>query len=236
MGHADQSGNAGNTTMEITNTDLVKLLRAQFPVFSEFRPLKIGIHVDLLALNLAPENKMRNALIKHTRDTRYLRKMVTGSPRYDLHDNVCGEVLPEQQNRAASGMKDKATIWAKPNTAAANEVAPTIIQELQMRANTMKVTAVITDFDKHLQANSVGAKTVPIAILINGKAVKAELNPKSFRKAQTMFSDLAGEAAVVISGDYDFTNNTIKSAGIVVQPKKPKVKTPADDRGVVKTI
>lgn len=201
------------------STVLLRKLREQFQVFAEFKPLKLGIHGDLAARQVAPSDELRNVLARQTRDRRYLRNVVAGGPRYDLDFHPSGLVSIAERRFAAGRLGLKTT--SIPGMEAETRAKPPI-EELIMQANTIKVSLTITDFERHLDVVSTGASSVPVIVETSGGTLKATLNPKSFRKAQAAFKELNGQAAVLISGEFDIAGGTIKSAGIMVQPKKPK--------------
>ena len=70
-----------------------------------------------------------------------------------------------------------------------------------------------------LDVDSMGAKSVPVAILVDDKKYMAQLNPKSFRKAQAAFRE-AANPVVLISGN--LKDNAVESAGIQIFDKGAK--------------
>jgi hypothetical protein len=70
-----------------------------------------------------------------------------------------------------------------------------------------------------LDVDSTGAKSVPVAIAVDGKKYSVQLNPKSFRKAQTAFRE-AANPVVSISGN--LKGSAIESAGIQIFDKGVK--------------
>jgi hypothetical protein len=73
-----------------------------------------------------------------------------------------------------------------------------------------------------LDVDSVGAKSVEVTIVAESKKYTAQLNPKSFRKAQAAFREAANPVASV-SGN--LKGNTIESAGIQIFDKGAKTAT-----------
>ena len=73
-------------------------LKEWFPAaFGRARPLKIGIHADLLARAPAiTEVELSPALGFYCRTARYLRALRDGGPRIDLDGNEIGEVTVDQ--------------------------------------------------------------------------------------------------------------------------------------------
>ena len=70
-----------------------------------------------------------------------------------------------------------------------------------------------------LDVDSAGAKSVAVAVAVEGKKYTAQLNPKSFRKAQAAFREAANPVASV-SGN--LKGSAIESAGIQVFDKGAK--------------
>lgn len=79
-----------------------------YSVFKEGVPLAIGIHKQILEKMPELEKaNLRTAMRLHTHSTRYLKGVVAGAPRFDLERNAAGEVTEEQQEQAASMLKDR---------------------------------------------------------------------------------------------------------------------------------
>ncbi len=66
----------------------------------EGKPLKIGIHEDLIASGDFSENYVKRALAKYTKRPRYLRNMKEGAKRVDLNGET--EVLVTAEDEAAA--------------------------------------------------------------------------------------------------------------------------------------
>lgn len=87
---------------------LLEQLMEQYPVFREGKPLAIGIHKALLAVQPELEkNALRKAMLAHTQSTRYLKGIVEGAERFDLAGNPDGNVTAEQQTQAVATLKDR---------------------------------------------------------------------------------------------------------------------------------
>lgn len=87
---------------------LLDQLMQQYPVFREVKPLAIGIHKTLQALQPDLEKAaVRAAMKAHTHSTRYLKGLVDGASRYDLAGNTDGNVTAEQQEQAVAILKDR---------------------------------------------------------------------------------------------------------------------------------
>ncbi|EIX6717797.1 ProQ/FinO family protein [Salmonella enterica] len=73
------------------------------------KPLKVGVLDDLMrdisARNLTiGAGVLKAAIASYTRRIRY-QKALAGGARYDLNGQPCGEVTPEQQQKAADALK-----------------------------------------------------------------------------------------------------------------------------------
>jgi sRNA-binding protein len=64
------------------------------------RPLKHGIHFDLIAQGVLTLEETR-VLRFYVRRRMYQAALAAGGPRYDLDGNECGQVEPEQADAAA---------------------------------------------------------------------------------------------------------------------------------------
>jgi ProP effector len=84
-------------------------LQEQFAVFSECKPLAIGIDKQLIArLPDIDRKTLRVALGIHTHSLRYLKGMEKASNRYDL-DNNAGDALNEShRTHATQALRDRA--------------------------------------------------------------------------------------------------------------------------------
>ena len=65
------------------------------------RPLKVGIHADLVATGLVTPREVRNALVVYTGRRMYQAALAAG-PRFDLDGNAAGEVTADQVEHAAA--------------------------------------------------------------------------------------------------------------------------------------
>lgn len=91
-----------------TAKTLLTMLRAEFPVFAESRPLAIGIDKQLLAARPDIERKLlRVALGMHTHSVRYLKALQGATQRFDLSSVAVGEVTEEQRSLASQELLDR---------------------------------------------------------------------------------------------------------------------------------
>jgi sRNA-binding protein len=78
---------------------LLAVIRKRFPAtffIHKPKPLKIGMHTDLLALGVLDEKGVRAFLGAYCKLGRYLAALVPGAQRVDLDGNPTGEVTPEE--------------------------------------------------------------------------------------------------------------------------------------------
>jgi sRNA-binding protein len=83
--------------------ELWKILRQRWPrCFGQIRPLKIGIHADLLAIpDLGLDaDEVDKVLCNYVRKVPYLELMLEGAARVDLDGNAVGEVTVDQATGA----------------------------------------------------------------------------------------------------------------------------------------
>jgi ProP effector len=73
---------------------LVKLFPLAFTAgrWKPHKPLKIGIHVDLIAAGVLSRHEVRAALRSYTTRRMYLAAVAAGGARVDLNGNSAGEV------------------------------------------------------------------------------------------------------------------------------------------------
>jgi sRNA-binding protein len=68
------------------------------------RPLKVGIHADLIATGLVTPREVRNAPVIYDGRRMYQAALAAGGPRFDLDGNIAGEVTPDQVEHAADAV------------------------------------------------------------------------------------------------------------------------------------
>lgn len=82
--------------------DIISSLADLFPeAFTTYRwrphqPLKLKIHLDLIATGCLPRSEVRSALRAHTTRRMYLTSLARGGPRFDLNGKDAGEVTPAE--------------------------------------------------------------------------------------------------------------------------------------------
>jgi sRNA-binding protein len=82
--------------------DVIKLLSEKYPrtfscVDRERKPLKIGIHLDILAAlgEAITPDELKQALKVYTSNGHYKGQLILGATRYDLNGAPCGRVTAE---------------------------------------------------------------------------------------------------------------------------------------------
>lgn len=121
----------------------LRFLCNQYPVFSERRPLAIGIAKALIARH--PEirrSDIQSALRLHTRSVGYMKAVAKGGSRFDLDLNACGAISPAQVSYATESLKNR---FAKKVTIARAEKAALQAQ----RNREIKLHMLIQRFAKH---------------------------------------------------------------------------------------
>jgi ProP effector len=106
------------------------------------RPLKLGIHHDLLALDCDAKT-LRAALGKYTNNPGYLRNCQTGTPRIDLNGDVAGEVTADEAAHAKAqldGRGKKRAVQQSPTKPTSTKPAkkPLSLSDLKAAAQARK--------------------------------------------------------------------------------------------------
>jgi ProP effector len=68
------------------------------------KPLKIGIHTDLIAAGILTPREVRNALAAYTKHRMYLAAVAAGGFRFDLNGNPAGEVTSVEAAHALESL------------------------------------------------------------------------------------------------------------------------------------
>jgi ProP effector len=85
-----------------SNNDTIAALAELFPLaftaerWRPHRPLKIGIHLDLIDRGVLRPSECVHVFCRYTGRKLYQLALAAGGPRYDLDGNPVGEVTPEQ--------------------------------------------------------------------------------------------------------------------------------------------
>ncbi len=210
-------------TEKSTPETLLVELRERYPkAFFEdpdaVMPLMLNIHMDLIAAGYE-----RVAVIKslglYVDAPAYLAALSAGKPRIGLDGEPAGEVSEAHRDRAMAKLENPGAVRF---VNLAGRIDKPREQKKRIRMHSIELTAVQTKiaftidpetFRAALDVDSMGAKTVPVAIAVDGKKYSVQLNPSSFRKAQTAFR-VAANPVVSISGN--LKGSVIESAGIQV--------------------
>jgi hypothetical protein len=92
---------------------------------------------------------------------------------------------------------------------------------LKLRAKTIKATIVLDPTELAGVVVPNGQSRFPVAIVVAGKVLWAELNAKSLRRCVTTIAE-AGPDAVSIIIQGKLVGDVIEEAGIAANPKQPK--------------
>jgi ProP effector len=90
--------------------EVVAVLAKRFPkcfsIEAPRKPLKVGIHVDIMARlgNVIAPEQLRRGLAAYTGATAYLRGIVSGAIRRDLNGNAAGMVTEKEAAAAQAVM------------------------------------------------------------------------------------------------------------------------------------
>jgi hypothetical protein len=191
-------------------------------------PLALGIHKRLAAAGHGG-GAMAALLAAYARAPAYLAALAAGQPRVGLDGEPAGEVT-EAQRALARSLLD--ALGAEPGkrlsislAGAAGATHPPQskrpMPQIELTAALAKIALAIDPeaFRAVLDVDSAGAKAVLVAVAADGKQYTAQLNPKSFRKAQAAFRE-AANPAVSLSGT--LKGSVVESAGIQVFDKGAK--------------
>ena len=188
-------------------------------------PLATYIHKKLIAAGY-DRQAVAAALGLYVNTPAYLAAVAAGGRRVRLDGEPAGEVAEAHRQFAREQLENPAAKpRLKPVRLAGRIDQPQAqkkpMPQIQLTALQAKVAFTIDaeTFRAALDVDSVGAKTVPVAIAVDGKTYTAQLNPKSFRKAQATFRE-AVNPVVSISGN--LKGNAVESAGIQVFDKGAK--------------
>jgi hypothetical protein len=188
-------------------------------------PLMVGIRERLAKRGYAPD-LLDTFLEAYVTAPAYLEAVAAGQPRVNLLGEPRQPATHKQREEARQRLADPSLPRLKkpPVVALSGETAPVpppekkTVPTFELTALQAKIAFTIDaeTFRKVLDVDSVGAKTVPVSIAVGDKKYAAQLNPKSFRKAQVAFTE-AAQPVVTISGN--LKGYTVESAGIQVFDK-----------------
>lgn len=209
--------------------ELLAQWKAQFPVFRDHQPLAISTRKQMAALGLLESPLVLQALAQHVRSNAYLGALAAGGRRFNLDGSPERTITAVHAQCAAQMLAGELPRFGRPASPSQPAHKPHLLETLEMQTRSVKATLVVTDFAKHLGIDSSDTSNVPVKLQTPSGAVKAALNPKSFRKAQATFKEHDGNVNVIVTGELDLGKLTLESAGIVVQPKSPKEKQAAGE-------
>jgi hypothetical protein len=197
-------------------------------------PLMLRVHKPLVKAGYDPK-AVRGALCEYVSAPAYLDALAAGKPRVNLEGETVG-VVSEKHQADAKEWKENPKgrpplLWkkmARPAIALSGSIEQTqeppkkkAMPTIEFIGTQAKIAVTIDTetFRAALDVDAVGAKSVPVTITVDGKKYTAQLNSKSFRKAQTAFQE-AANPTVSISGN--LKGNAIEAAGIQVFDKGAK--------------
>ena len=226
----NQTGNNTNPLMnepmsEESETLLAKLCERHPKAFTAdpeaVMPLAINIHRKLVAAGYG-WMAVKKAIGLYANAPAYLAALAAGKPRVDLDGEPVGKVTEAQRELAKAKLENPDAINLagridKPREQQKKKPMP----QIELTAVQAKIAFTIDPetFRAALGVDSMGAKTVPVTIVVDGKKYTAQLNPKSFRKAQAAFRE-AANPVISISGN--LKDNAVESAGIQIFDKGAK--------------
>lgn len=155
------------------------------------RPLKIGIHEDLINAGHDPK-LIRRALYRYCSTRRYLKAMQADAPRIDLQNCPVGAVTAEDE---AVAVAKRAGTWVPPNrpgsnAASAGHPAPALpidapLSEDNIVTGRLELTLKFSALPKPMPVKS-GMK---IGIQTDAALVVATLPPKAWKKLEKAQAD-----------------------------------------------
>lgn len=205
--------------------------RETIPVFQKCLPLSLKSREQMAQAGLLNSEDANHAVRQHVRSDEYLKNVLAYDHRYNLDGTQDAAI--DYWNKKLAGQILKGEIdrfgrvkFAKKNKTESSQNQPkNSLPQLTMQAKHIKLTFAVTDFEKHLDVDTIGKSTVPVLFETLGGKLKANLNPKSFRKAQATYREHEGNVAVVVSGELDLGKQEITGAGIMVQVREKKAHT-----------
>ena len=107
---------------------MITLLAERFPAFFAVlearRPLKIGIHIDIIAAVSVAPVELGRALQRYTHSDGYLAKFKPGAARIDLDGNAVGVVTEDEAKGAQAILAERRERRAKKRATARAAAAP----------------------------------------------------------------------------------------------------------------
>ncbi len=199
-------------------------------------PLMLRVNNPLVRAGYDPR-AVRDALREYVSARAYLEALAAGKPRVNLDGEPVGFVSEKHQADAKTWLESPEgrppLMWKKAKPQKPVALSGTVQQPQEPRKKTtamptlelagiqakIAITIDADAFRAALDLDTAGAKAVPVVIAVDGKKYTAQLNSKSFRKAQAAFRE-AANPTVSISGN--LKGNAIEAAGIVVFDKGAK--------------
>jgi ProP effector len=126
--------------------DMIGVLQSRWPrCFQVYgprrRPLKVGIHVDILGHGVLTPAELNVALRFYVGEINYLKAVRTGAERIDLNGEIAGTVSERDEARAVGTLAAYAKRWkARQAKSAANE-AKTVDLKAHIRGRLLTKSA-----------------------------------------------------------------------------------------------
>lgn len=216
---------------ELTPEALLEKWRERFPKAFPAdgpRPLVVGIHQTLEKFGYDAE-QARAALALYVTSPAYLTALAAdGSNRVNLRGKSKGQVSEAQRQDARHRLEHPDEPRPTPPIRLTGQVQTPPPKPKRKKVATIQLAAAQAKialsldadaFRAALDVDTTGAKAVPVDIRVNGRTYHAQLNPKSFRKAQAAFRQ-AVNPAVLLSGN--LKGFDIEAAGLQVFDKGAK--------------
>jgi ProP effector len=115
------------------------------------RPLKIGIHIDLLAAGIMTSNEIWAALRSYARRRMYLAAVAAGGPRIDLNGNPAGEVTAAEAAWAQQQLDQLDAAAGAEAAAAAAAAAVAAQRQAKQKAASLPLPAQVSRDKPHVQ-------------------------------------------------------------------------------------
>jgi sRNA-binding protein len=179
----------------------------------------IGVHVTLMkALNLT-KDATDHLMAWWTRRSDYLRAVAApGSQRFNLDGTVAGEVSDQHRADTATALTAPK---GKPKPKPIPQERGPLIMSATLQAKSIKATVLLDASDISRLRVLEGTSKVALRVNVGNRAITADLNARSVRRAVAAIQ-AAGEAgaSVILQGRLE--GDVLLEAGIVAQPKTSK--------------
>jgi hypothetical protein len=179
------------------------------------RPLKIGIHRDILAEIECDPFALNLVLRRWCGHTHYLSAVALGRCRHDLQGREVADLSPEEREAAQVRWQRWAAQIRRHDPESGERPMPTL---------TGRSIKVVIPLDPVEIATLAAAETqrTTLRIRVFDRAMTADIASKSVRKVHAMIRDVGTEGVAVIVQGKLGPNDEILEAGLMAQVKAPK--------------